>query len=422
MFRTQFDLGGSGLAGPVHGVEYPAIGQPGALPDHVVIDKLTGAEQAWLACCVDAVAEGAAAARALFAPRQETAVLARASLARWKCFDQEDDLLVEEADSLDDQGRRESADLSAARALGNLACALTGATDIGTAAACFLAHAERAGLHSAGGMSMPGDTVWNTGPDHLGSLVRSLGEHCDSSARAFAILTLLELAGRRPKTLRTNETNVLLVDVYGAGHRAVLRLTLVDAGPSGLHPDPARMSFLQADAAFDAALVDAWASSELATTAACVLWSVTLDGGAPANDITGGSLGAAFAVCLHYLAPQTRWRRYLRYRLDPSCAIAAELRGEMLVGVGGYPGKLRAAQQNSLRVVVAASGFAEAVRAAPPRFAANISAARTVDEAIRLAECGTDYRVRAVWSAVLTTLVVSGLTIFTRRWPWQSCS
>ncbi|KAF0847070.1 hypothetical protein [Nocardia caishijiensis] len=373
------------------------------LRDHVVLDMLVGAEQRWLRCCRSAVAAGADAARALFAPRRETEVLARASLARWKSLD-EDELLVEEAESPEGDDRRDTAELSAARALGALACALAGVSDAGPAVVRFLAHAERAGLGSAGSRSGGDDALFDTGDAELASVLDELSAHRDHPARDFALLTALELAGRRPTTTRTSEVRVLFVDAYGEGHVAVLRLTQVENGPSGLHPDPARMSFLQADADFRGALADAWDVSGLTGTGVSVLWSLTLEGGAPANDISGASSGAAFAVALAYLL---RRGRVIRRRIDPSCAITAGLVGDRLTAVGGYRGKLRAAQRNSLRVIVAAESLDDALDAAPPQFTGRITAARSLDEAIRDARIRLDY---LVWTAV-AALTIAALLI-----------
>ncbi|MFD8098410.1 hypothetical protein ACFV24_02650 [Nocardia fluminea] len=377
------------------------------VPDYVVLDKLTGAEQYWLACCRSAVAEGAVAARALFEPRPETAVLARASLARWKDLHGEDDLLMEEAESPDQQDRRVTADLSAARALGNLACALTGVGEIGSATDRFLHHAERAGLRSTGPQLVPADARFTREAGELASLVLHLLARDDRPARGFAILTALELAGRRPTTLRINEISVLFIDAYGEGQVGLLQLTQVEGGPSGLHPDPARMSFLQADAEFNASLTQAWKIGSLSATDACVLWSVTDDRGAPANNINGKSLGAAFAVAIADLTPADRWLpRFRTRRLDPACAITAGLDGVTLTKVGGYAGKLRAAQRHSLRVVVAATGFDEASRTAPPHFADRITVARTVDEAIARTRTRVNY---TRWVAVPAVMVALAL-------------
>ncbi|MFI8975134.1 WD40 repeat domain-containing protein [Nocardia asteroides] len=381
--------------------------------DELLLNQLTGADQGWLRVCRAAVADGPEATRALLAARPETTVLARSSLARWKGQRDEEDLLAEEAEYPDAEGLRATADFSAAIAFAELAGALTGSRPADTAAATFLDHAERAGLSSVGTQLLPAGTPLTSESGHLGALVLHLLGRGDRTARGFAILAASELAGQRPPTLRTAETNVLFVDAYGSGRVGLLRLIEVAGGPSGLHPDPARMGFLQADSAFTASLADAWQVSTLATTGACVLWSVTTELGAPANDINGESLGAAIAVALDDLAPRLRWARRLRpRRLDPACAVTAGLNDHTLTKVGGYAGKLKAADQHSLRVVVAAAGVTDATSAAPPRLLDRIDSADTVEEAI------TRTRTRpnlALWSSIaaivaVLVLMTGGLT------------
>ncbi|MEU4596066.1 hypothetical protein [Nocardia sp. NPDC023988] len=388
-----------GPPGPSHVTHGPtgAADDLSHLPDHVVLDMLVGAQQHWLRCCRAAVLAGGTTARELLAPRRETEVLARASLARWKSLD-EDELLAEEAESPSDHGRRDTAELSAARALGALACALAGVSDTGSAVQRLLTHAERANLYSTPS-STTADVPIGAGQNELASVLGHLTEHRDHPAHGFTTLAALELAGHRPVTLHTSAIRVLFVDAYGQGHVAVLELAQVDGGPSGLHPDPARMSFLQADAEFHDALVDAWQVSRIAGTEASVLWSLTLEGGAPVNDISGASSGAAFAVALDYLMSRGR---VVRRRIDPSCAITAGLAGDQLTEVGGYRGKLLAAQSHSLRVIVAADGFDEALEVAPTGFTGRLTAAHTIDDAIRNSRTHLGY---LLWTAVAAFLI-----------------
>ncbi len=382
-------------------------------PDDALLEELTGAGQGWLRRCRTAVGEGPEHTRALLVPSRETAVLARASLARWKGIGDDADLLEEECEEPDLDGLRVTADLSAARAIAVLACALTGVNEVDEACATFLDHAERAGLRSVGTQLLPAGVPVTSEAAPLGALVLHLLGQGGRAARGFGILTALELAGRRPNTLRTTEISVLFVNGHGAGEVGVLRLEQVLGGPSGLHPDPARMGFLQADADFSDSLGAAWAISNLASTSACVLWSVTVDRGAPANDITGESLGAAVAVGLDDLAPRHRWVRWFRpRRLDPTCAVTAGLDGTTLTRVGGYAGKLRAAKHHSLRVVVAAAAGDEATKTAPHNFADRITLASTIDEAIERTRTRVNY---TLWSSVLAAalavlLVVVGVT------------
>ncbi|MFC6011066.1 hypothetical protein [Nocardia lasii] len=350
--------------------------------DDALLAELTGARQGWLALCRRAVADGPEATGLLLERRRETGVLARQSLARWKTLGVDEDPLEEESEEPDLQGGRVTADVSAARAIASLAQGLTGHLDPARACSIFLDHAERAGLRSAGTQLLPAGPITGTaGP--LGEVVLHLLGQGGRSARGFAIMTALELSGSRPPTVRVARVSVLFVDISGCGQVGVLRVEQVRGGPSGLHPDPARMGFLQADQEFTDSLARAWSVSRSATTDACVLWSVSGTGRAPANDINGPSMGAAIAVALDDLAPRRHVLRWLRpRRLDPTCAVTAGLADTGLTVVGGYEGKLAAAQRASLRVVVAADGFDEATAQAPQNYTDRIAPARTVSEAI----------------------------------------
>ncbi|MFD3591621.1 WD40 repeat domain-containing protein [Nocardia sp. NPDC058640] len=353
------------------------------LTDDAVLIELTGASQRWLALCRAAVATGPDATHRLLEHRRETGVLARQSLARWKNLTADDDPLEEEAEDPDAQGRRITADLSAARAMAVLAQALTGSVPTAQACEVFLDHAERAGLTSVGTQLLPAGIAITSENAPLGDIVRHLLGQGGHAARGYAIMAALELAGRRLPVVRSSRISVLFASFGGSGEVGVLRLDQVRGGPSGLHPDPARMGFLQADREFTDSIERAWRISRLAGTDACVLWSVTTHGSTPANDISGASMGAAIAVALDDLAPRHPVLRKLRpRRLDPECAVTAGLSGANLTAVGGYSGKLTAAQRSSLRVVVASEAYQEAADEAPQNYADRISAARTVAEAI----------------------------------------
>ncbi|WP_067862799.1 WD40 repeat domain-containing protein [Nocardia shimofusensis] len=375
--------------------------------DDALLAELTGAPQRWFALCRNAVAQGPRATGALLEPRRETAVLARQSLARWKNFGAGEDPLEEESEEPDLQGRRVTADVSAAYAVASLAQALTGVLDPESACAAFLDHAERAGLLSVGTQLLPAGPL--TAEDNpLSAVVLHLLGQGGRPARGFGILAALELAGQRAATVRSAQVSVLFVNITGGGEVGVLRLEQLRSGPSGLHPDPARMSFLQADRAFTDSLERAWRISAPASTGACVLWSVSGVGGAPANDINGESMGAAIAVALDDLAPRRRWLRGLRPRtLDPTCAVTAGLSGTVLTTVGGYTGKLVAAQRASLRVVVADEGYDQAVEEAPRNYTDRISAARTVTEAIGEARTRANVALWLVSSAGLLAVLLA---------------
>ncbi|WP_159080481.1 WD40 repeat domain-containing protein [Nocardia suismassiliense] len=386
-----------------------------AKEDDALLAELTGAQQLWLAQCREATTTGAAATTELLGTSRETGVLARRSLATWKRVarttsgaDGTDEAILEEESERPDL-REDSitADVSAARAMAVIAHALTGAVDVTEACATFLAHADRAGLHSVGTQLMPAGTFVTSDSVPLRDIALHLLGQGSEPARGYGILVALEIAGRRPMTLRVTDIRVLFAS-YGNGGRSgeagILHLEQVHKGPSGLHADPAVMGFLQADEAFTDSLAEAWRTSRLADSDACVLWSVTLERGTPANVITGASMAAALAVALDDLAPRRQRLRQLRpRRLDPACAVTAGLSGTTLTAVTGYADKLKAAQQHSLRVIVATDALTTATQQAPAHYSDRITAAGTVAEAIRCARTRINH---ALWVVLVAAVVV----------------
>ncbi|NNH70437.1 hypothetical protein HLB23_11285 [Nocardia uniformis] len=387
--------------------------------DEALLTALTSAPQLWLATCRDAVAAGPDATRELFGDRRETRVLARLSRTTWKRPPRRPDggvdidaLLEEESEQPDTPDLPVGADLSAAHATAAMAGALSAAIDVEDGCATLLAHAERAGLHSVGTQLLPAGTSVTSDSEPLRSVVLHLLGQGSQPARGYGILLALELAGRRPPQLRATHIPVLFAtyDSNGRGGEAgTLHLRQVKGGPSGLHPDPARMGFLQADEDFIEGLRQAWATSRLADSDAGVLWSVTVDRGAPANQINGGSMAAAVAVALDDLAPRHPRLRHLRpRRLDPACAVTAGLSGTTLTPVTGYADKITAAQHHSLRVIVADDARDVVVSLTPPEYTSQISSAGTLTDAIHHSRTRTNHK---LWAAVLAAaLVVASAT------------
>ncbi|MEV6279467.1 WD40 repeat domain-containing protein [Nocardia sp. NPDC051832] len=383
----------------------------GSRPDRDWMAELTGAPQRWMAMCRTAVRDGAEASQQLLGDTDHLRALGRESLATWIRGSREDALL-EEDEQVGAADGRIGADLSAARAVGALAQAITGAMAAEPACAALLAHAGRAGLHSPGTQLMPAHEV--PGNRHLREIILHLLRCGSEPARGFGVLLALELADQRPPTRRVSRIPVLFATFDRGGLQGevgTLVLQQLDRGPSGLHPDPAWMAFLQADEEFTDSLAAAWETSRLAATDACVVWSIRVDRGAPANRISGGSVAAALAVALDDLAPRYRRFRHLRpRRLDPRCAVTAGLAGHDLTRVAGYPDKLQAAQQHSLHVVVATEGYDAAAGHAPPGWSQQIRAAGTVSEAIRQSRTKFNSRLWAVALAVLLVLGGIGAT------------
>ncbi|OMB91775.1 hypothetical protein A5732_20105 [Mycobacterium colombiense] len=231
--------------------------------------------------------------------------------------------------------------------------------------------------------------------------------------RGFGILMALELAAQRPKMLRSARIPVLFAsqDAEGRiGKAGILRLELLREGPSGLHPDPANMAFLRVDPAVVASLLNAWESSDLRESDACVVWSVTVERANPARIITGSSMGAACAIALDDLAP--RWVRLRRLRprkLANDCTATAGLSGRELTPVTHYGEKFTAAQQHSLRVVVAADAVPTALTQRPAGYPAErILGAKTLSEAIKLTRTAINPALYAVAASVLVIALVCG--------------
>ncbi|WP_067657744.1 hypothetical protein [Nocardia harenae] len=344
--------------------------------------RLTGREQQWVALCVAAVRAGPEAAAALLGPDDRAAL------------------------------RDNPLQLEAAEASRALAVALTTAelSDAAARAALqpVLAHAERAGLVSTDLQLMDPRLPVVTEPGPLAVLVRRLlvgeGEEL-TRVRGFALLLALELAGRRCRVRHSTRTTVLL-EVGGTGVAATLHLRHLDDGPVGLHPDPARMLFLDADAEIAHGFDQAWRAGR-GVGRACVVWSVTHDRGVPAARLRGPSMAAAMAVALDDLLPRPRTGRWRWRTLDARSAVTAGLDGATLTRVGHYGEKLKAAQMAALRVIVAKSGLADATEKAPAGFADSVHGAATLAEAIR--HTRRRYNAGAIGAALLAVLMVAVL-------------
>nr|BFE74456.1 hypothetical protein GCM10020092_077570 [Actinoplanes digitatis] len=172
-------------------------------------------------------------------------------------------------------------------------------------------------------------------------------------AAAFGLLDLLvrALTGEFPRRRREAQTPVLF-DRRSTGGHGTLRLTLLDGGPPGLYPDPRAMLFLVGDRWFAQALDVAWRTAGKSLHRRCVVWRLTTDD-TPCDEVTGGSLGAAFGVALTDLARRTPPPIRVR-RLDRRRAITAGLEPDQrLSPVTGVPNKLEAAVRRRLRVILA---------------------------------------------------------------------
>lgn len=196
-------------------------------------------------------------------------------------------------------------------------------------------------------------------PSRAGGVADPLLESLRGSgapAAGFAELLVRLLAGRFPEPVGSPAQVSVLLRAYnsstGTGLGALLRLERLHEGPPGLHADPRIMTFIECDQDFADALKEAWRTSRLAETGACVVWAL-YDGEETLDRVKGGSLGAALAVGLDDLAPRTRMGRVLRgHTLNPACAVTGSVRGQQILPVQGYEGKLQAAADRHWRVVV----------------------------------------------------------------------
>lgn len=379
------------------------------------LDELRGKNQGLISLCRDSIGQGADTTRALLAvdSREERAFRHSRRHFRSPPHASEEDVLSSQTSSVD---------LSAAQAICAMANGVVGNDPPSAACSSLLRHGLAVGLISVGEQLVgSGASCLADSSAPVRNTVAYLVGQGAEPARGFAILMALELAGCRPKTLRSAEIPVLFQSYDPGtngrlGEVGVLTLALLEDGPSGIHPDPARMSFLEAGDAVVHGVRAAWEVSRLRDTSACVLWSVTVDDGHPTETIDGGSLAAAFAVALDDLAPRALGRRRLRLRtLAKDWAVTASLDGDNLRPVAGYAEKLAAARDKKLRVIVAEAAVERARRSAPPGFdASSVIGARRVSDAIRLTRTRLDPAavVAAVLTAVLVVAVPTGVVVW----------
>jgi len=234
----------------------------------------------------------------------------------------------------------------------------------------------------------------------------------DSAACGFVALLVHALSDSLPRPRRGTELPVLF-DRRTTGGHGVLRLELMDGGPTGLYPDPRTMMFLVADRPFADALDAAWQTVPERLAGACVVWRLSTEE-QPCDQVGGGSLGAAFGVALAELArPLARLRPR---RLDRHCAVTAGLTPDKrLLEVSGTRNKLEEAARRGLRVVLAPTSPAGLpgeglLRDVAVRFAADLPAA------VRLTRTQVNRTFVALMAAVLVAAGgLAGGSIYAER-------
>ena len=272
---------------------------------------------------------------------------------------------------------------SAALALAKVTTALTTGTDLEDRLRAAAAHWRRANVLPA--LSLTGaDLDAGLADPPAAAVTRRLAVLTDEATppetAALGLLALLvrALAGEWPRRRREVQLPVLF-DRRSTGGHAILRLTVLEAGPPGLYPDPRAMTFLVADQRFGQALAVAWETAGAALAGRCVVWRLTTDD-LPGDEVAGGSLGAAFGVALTDLARRTPQPLRAR-RLDRRCAVTAGLEPDRrLSAVTGLTNKLEEAVRQRLRVILAPVADREALpepllRDARVEFAADLATA-----------------------------------------------
>ena len=151
-------------------------------------------------------------------------------------------------------------------------------------------------------------------PDDIRTVFDAIQSRPPTFASRHAMVATVLLAAAVPVPRFEHRVRVLF-DTSGDeqdGRRGELELAVLPGGPPGLYPAPRTMSFLRGNRRFAMALTAAWAYAGDAGNR-CVIWSITHQADR-LPPITGGSLGAPFAVALLELA-RPWWRRRVSWRV-----------------------------------------------------------------------------------------------------------
>jgi WD40 repeat protein len=394
-----------------------ATGKPGNLQLH---EKLTGSERLWWRCCRDAVQ----------------------SQPYWLQHGDHDKALqvISGTELVTSEGAvsraAEAANLvcrALAEPAGSARAASVLSEVIAQAAECW--NGGPAVLSADEPVFAPEKAVASAGPSLRGrvrEVLACLDGIGTDAGQAMVVICALLLAAERPDAGRVVRVPVVFarpgaLPVASKGVAGTLELREFPSGPPGLFPDPRGMRNRRADPAFDASLTLAWQFATGADGGRCVLWHLTLDGGAPDHAIDGGSLGAAFAVALRELLRRPRGSRpgllavprAFFIGLRPRCAITGVLAmqrpaaygqvtaqaadGPWLDKVGDMDAKLDAAKTRGLRLVAPAANR-DSVRSGT---AMPIDWAKTIHQADRYAR---RVRPERTAMAVAALLVVAGIS------------
>ena len=247
--------------------------------------------------------------------------------------------------------------LSAARAIAGIGVALAAAR--GSLPAHHLEPAVRwsvgywltAGVltQSASAADLPDADL----PDDVRTVLATIDQLPFNSARAYAKVVAVLLAAAVPLPRYRQRVRVLFdsTEADQAGQAGELELAVLPGGPPGLYPSPRTMAFLRGDRRFAAALTAAWTYAVGATGDQCVVWSITHSADR-IPPISGGSLGAAFAVALADLT-QPPWRHHVSLRaFSTTRAVTGTVASDGTIGpVGGLDRKFEAAYRRNWSVI-----------------------------------------------------------------------
>ncbi|WP_248958624.1 WD40 repeat domain-containing protein [Sphaerisporangium perillae] len=368
-----------------------------------LLDRLIGREQLWWKCCQEAV-------------REDPGWLFQSQAERWRSW-------INKNAPDDGPAGRNPADPAylVARALG---CPFSPCREhLEALRPAAEAWDESRLLPSGpplGDFALPGRAVPGA-PERVALRLGSLLDTASGPAQVMVGLTALLLAGAERRKRPVVRVSVVFdrADHGDTGQEdgtaGVLELREFPAGPVGLFPDPQAMAGASSGGhSFAASLSHAWQASPWVDKGRCVLWRIVLsDRPSPALRISGGSLGAAFALGLRELfrhpvsrRPSVAGLRGVVYGLRPTTAVTGRLdEGARLRHVSGLGAKLQVARRKRWRLIAPEENRADISH--PP---ATVKFATTLRQADRYARQWRTGRLVTA-AAVLAVATTTGMVV-----------